>query len=342
MLHQAFERGQSVFDFGRASPKTAAPIALKPNGDKHSPTPTCWQYDVRQGSVSQMRPDNPKFQRRIAACGVAGSGSLGSLVHTSWRNPVTRCDRVTITGMIGRTLPPRTLVRLLLVAALLAVASSGCGATDPPGVGTPPLSLVARHAWLDGSPVWLKADLHTHTTFFDGALSIERNRQRRGRDRAALSSPSPPCGPQPPGPYAEYFVVIGEARKKYPRCNHSGRRRVEYPPYGGDEHVASVVELPQIGDEILSEFKARFDDYERNDVGADLTNSGPTMANGTVHGFQHARRGLATTTKPQTLRRRRIRWRIQSPAIGRPVCRRIRGAAGHHGAAVGGTLGRTS
>jgi FemAB-related protein (PEP-CTERM system-associated) len=64
MLCRAIERGQHVFDFGRSSVDSNT-YRFKAQWGA-TPHPATWQYYVRRGSVGEMRPDNPKQQRRIA------------------------------------------------------------------------------------------------------------------------------------------------------------------------------------------------------------------------------------------------------------------------------------
>jgi serine/alanine adding enzyme len=64
LLMRAIERGQHTFDFGRSSAESntyrfKAQWGARPHG-------AVWQYYVRHGDVSDMRPNNPKNQRRIA------------------------------------------------------------------------------------------------------------------------------------------------------------------------------------------------------------------------------------------------------------------------------------
>ena len=75
LLQRAIERGQETFDFGRSSP----------DGPTHKfksqwgalPAPAEWQFYLRSGDVSAMRPDNPRYERMIraleAAAGLADS-----------------------------------------------------------------------------------------------------------------------------------------------------------------------------------------------------------------------------------------------------------------------------
>jgi FemAB-related protein (PEP-CTERM system-associated) len=64
LLCRSIARGQRVFDFGRSSADSNTYKFKAQWGAQ--PHPAAWQYYVRQGSVGDMRPDNPKLQRRIA------------------------------------------------------------------------------------------------------------------------------------------------------------------------------------------------------------------------------------------------------------------------------------
>jgi FemAB-related protein (PEP-CTERM system-associated) len=64
MLIRSIERGQRVFDFGRSSAGSNT-YRFKAQWGA-TPHPAAWQYYVRRGSVDAMRPNHPKYQRRIA------------------------------------------------------------------------------------------------------------------------------------------------------------------------------------------------------------------------------------------------------------------------------------
>jgi serine/alanine adding enzyme len=63
LLERAVERKQKIFDFGRST--------LDGNTFKFKkqwgalPEPANWQYYLRSGAATEMRPDNPKYQRMI-------------------------------------------------------------------------------------------------------------------------------------------------------------------------------------------------------------------------------------------------------------------------------------
>jgi FemAB-related protein (PEP-CTERM system-associated) len=63
LLGRAVDRGQSTFDFGRSSPDSNTYLFKKQWGAY--PVPAAWQYYVRSGSPSDMRPDNPRYQGMI-------------------------------------------------------------------------------------------------------------------------------------------------------------------------------------------------------------------------------------------------------------------------------------
>jgi FemAB-related protein (PEP-CTERM system-associated) len=63
LLQRAVERGQAVFDFGRSS-RDSGTYRFKEQWGAQ-PHAAEWQYYVRRGTVGDMRPDNPRFQRRI-------------------------------------------------------------------------------------------------------------------------------------------------------------------------------------------------------------------------------------------------------------------------------------
>jgi FemAB-related protein (PEP-CTERM system-associated) len=64
LLERAIDRGQEVFDFGRSSEDSPTYKFKKQWGA--APVPAEWQYHLRQGTVGDMRPDNPRYRRMIA------------------------------------------------------------------------------------------------------------------------------------------------------------------------------------------------------------------------------------------------------------------------------------
>jgi len=65
LLMRAVERGQKTFDFGRSSPDSSTLRFKKQWGAQ--PEPAIWQYYVRRGSVTDVRPESGKYRYFIAA-----------------------------------------------------------------------------------------------------------------------------------------------------------------------------------------------------------------------------------------------------------------------------------
>src|SRR5262249_10928622 len=63
LLERAVRRGQGVFDFGRST-KGSGTFKFKEQWGA-LPAPAEWQYYLRNGTVGDMRPDNPHYQRLI-------------------------------------------------------------------------------------------------------------------------------------------------------------------------------------------------------------------------------------------------------------------------------------
>jgi len=65
LLQRAIDKGNPVFDFGRSTVNSGTYRFKKQWGAK--PHPTVWQYHVRHGDINKMRPDHPRYRRRVAA-----------------------------------------------------------------------------------------------------------------------------------------------------------------------------------------------------------------------------------------------------------------------------------
>jgi serine/alanine adding enzyme len=63
LLERAMIKGQAVFDFGRSTPEGNTFRFKKQWGAM--PQQAIWQYHVRRGTVGDMRPENPRYQRFI-------------------------------------------------------------------------------------------------------------------------------------------------------------------------------------------------------------------------------------------------------------------------------------
>ncbi|WP_182871059.1 FemAB family XrtA/PEP-CTERM system-associated protein [Stieleria mannarensis] len=63
LLKRAIERGKPVFDFGRCTPEGNTFTFKKKWGAE--PEPAVWQYYVRQGNVTDVRPEGGKYDRAV-------------------------------------------------------------------------------------------------------------------------------------------------------------------------------------------------------------------------------------------------------------------------------------
>jgi FemAB-related protein (PEP-CTERM system-associated) len=63
LLCRAIDRGAAVFDFGRSSIDSGTYRFKKQWGAV--PHPTVWQYHLRRGELNAVRPENPRYRRRI-------------------------------------------------------------------------------------------------------------------------------------------------------------------------------------------------------------------------------------------------------------------------------------
>jgi FemAB-related protein (PEP-CTERM system-associated) len=64
LLCRAIERQQNTFDFGRSS-RDSNTFRFKHQWGAQ-PHPAIWQYYLRRGSIDEMRPTSPRYQRMIA------------------------------------------------------------------------------------------------------------------------------------------------------------------------------------------------------------------------------------------------------------------------------------
>ncbi|MCX5660618.1 MAG: FemAB family PEP-CTERM system-associated protein [Planctomycetota bacterium] len=65
LLTRAIERGSETFDFGRSSVDSGTYRFKKQWGAQ--PHPTVWQYHLRRGDIDAVRPNSPRYQRKIEA-----------------------------------------------------------------------------------------------------------------------------------------------------------------------------------------------------------------------------------------------------------------------------------
>ncbi|MCA9210133.1 MAG: PHP domain-containing protein [Planctomycetales bacterium] len=110
--------------------------------------------------------------------------------------------------------------------------------------------------------MWLKADTHLHTTFSDGGHSVDEvaaNAERAGCDVIAITDHADGKGGAP-----EYIAAIEKLRIDHPKLLVIAGLEWNIPPWGGDDH-ATVLFPPGLDNaNVMTLFKARFDDYQRD------------------------------------------------------------------------------
>ncbi|MGD8309470.1 MAG: CehA/McbA family metallohydrolase [Chromatiales bacterium] len=140
-------------------------------------------------------------------------------------------------------------MRIALLSLLFPVILlSGCG---------PEAERVTEIPWaLTGD--WLVADIHSHSRFSDGALTVETlvNRAVVGGCDALAITDHGDTDEEAASP--AYFDAIRKARDGHPDLVIFAGLEWNIPPYGGREHVGVLVDPAREAD-LLSELKARFE-----------------------------------------------------------------------------------
>jgi len=129
------------------------------------------------------------------------------------------------------------------------------------GSSQAPTATFAREIEWVGRGVWLKADTHLHTRFSDGSHTVEEvvaRAEAEGVDAVAITDH---LVRTMTAATPEYFEAIEAARRAHPRMLIIAGAEWNVPPRNGDEHVTVLVAPP--AERRLGDFKARFDDYER-------------------------------------------------------------------------------
>lgn len=105
---------------------------------------------------------------------------------------------------------------------------------------------------------WFAADLHTHTRFSDGKLSVSELVTLASANECSVLAITDHGDPRVPSVSPEFFEELDAARRKYPAMVVLAGLEWNVPPYGGHEHANLIVQ-PQIERSVLPQFKSRYD-----------------------------------------------------------------------------------
>src|SRR5262245_20901769 len=114
-----------------------------------------------------------------------------------------------------------------------------------------------------GRGVWLKADLHTHTRFSDGARTVDdivAAAARHGCDVVAITDHT---DPELKAATPAYLEAIRAAQARTPEVTVITGVESNVPPGKGQEHATVLFPTNVANLETLAAFKERFDDWRR-------------------------------------------------------------------------------
>jgi hypothetical protein len=168
-----------------------------------------------------------------------------------------------------------------------------------------PARMVASIDWA-GKGTWLRADFHTHTTFTDGAHSVDEvvaAALRHGCDAVAITDHGD-GGLK--GATKEWTEAIGAARAAYPGLIVVTGMEWNVPPGKGQEHATVLFPSQMESLETLAPFKAAFDDENKEGENPDLALRGfaalepqRSSAASAVVFFNHPSRRPDSTSAPK-------------------------------------------
>ena len=179
----------------------------------------------------------------------------------------------------------------------------------------------------------IRADLHTHTRYSDGALTLDNLVMRAVLNGCNALAITDHGAPRLKAATPEFFAELDALRAKVPNLILLAGLEWNVPPYDGIEHVSLIVE-PSLERMLLPEFKAKFD----RGSGADADSALEWLARASGKGqialfYNHPLRDRASS--PERVERDLKSWRAKHGLlIG------FEGAPGHQGSANVGNYRR--
>jgi hypothetical protein len=131
---------------------------------------------------------------------------------------------------------------------------------------------VRQIEWSDRG-VWLKADLHLHTRFSDGALALEEVAERGVRHGCDVLAFTDHADAALRGASPEYFLSLEQARGRFPEAILLAGVEWNVLPWDGREHALVLAPADSNERQLLGDFKMLFDDLHENEAVANRTAS---------------------------------------------------------------------
>jgi len=150
-----------------------------------------------------------------------------------------------------------------IALALGAVLLSGCGRQKLPA------HFVHQISWVNHGQ-WLKADLHTHTKFSDGAHTVAEVVEKAAAYGCQVVAITDHADRNLPAATRQYFEEIEAARRTHPEMVVLAGLEWNVPPFGGKQHANVFLASAEHEGPLLAHFKEAFDELGRDDEGPQL------------------------------------------------------------------------
>jgi PHP domain len=173
--------------------------------------------------------------------------------------------------------------------------------------------IVTGNDWA-GHGQWIAADLHMHSTFSDGAATVDELVGKGAGYGCQAMAITDHGDRNLQGASPDYELAIASARIAHPGLIILSGLEWNLPPWGGQEHAGVLVPEDRTEGAILAQFKSQFDDYDRDDEKVPsaedalrwLANVGRTLPVMPVVIYNHPSRVDATSDE---IVQRMVNWR---------------------------------